>query len=126
MLLQSVLRAALILICADLACSESSDTAVSVGKLRSSAEVAFSKGDVDQALRLWTQVIALEPGNESNYYKRFRVYLRQNRLKEALADLSSALSLKADYEPVLVQRAKLQLKVGRCAEAKADFDRLRR
>lgn len=126
MLLRSVLRAMVILLTADLSCSETSETTVSVGKLRSSAEVAFTKGDVDQALRLWSQVISLEPSNETNYYKRFRVYLRQNRLKEALADLSSALSLKPDYEAVLVQRAKLQLKVGRCVEARADFDKLRR
>lgn len=97
----------------------------SVGKLRSSAEVAFSKGDVEQALKLWTQVISLEPNNESNFYKRFRVYLRQNKLKEAISDLSAALTIKPNYEAVLVQRAKLQLKVGRCAESKADFDKLR-
>ncbi len=31
------------------------DTA-SVGKLRSSAELAFSKGEIEQALSLWEQV----------------------------------------------------------------------
>ncbi len=29
---------------------------VSVGKLRSGAELAFSKGEIDQALNLWEQV----------------------------------------------------------------------
>jgi len=33
-----------------------SETVASVGKLRSSAEVAFSKGEIDQALKLWEQV----------------------------------------------------------------------
>jgi predicted Zn-dependent protease len=126
-LLQSMIKALLILWCADkhLIVADNPDAA-SVGKLRSSAEVAFSKGDVDQALRLWTQVIAVEPGNETNFYKRFRIYLRQNKLKEAISDLSAALAIKPDYEAVLAQRAKLQLKVGRCSDAKNDFDKLRR
>jgi tetratricopeptide (TPR) repeat protein len=97
-----------------------------VGKLRSSAEVAFSKGDVDQAIRLWAEVIGLEPNNEANYYKRFRVYLRQQKFKEALSDLSSALAIKPEYEAVLVQRAKLQLKLGKCNEAELDFENLRK
>jgi tetratricopeptide (TPR) repeat protein len=54
-----------------------------VGKLRNAADTAFSNGDTAQALNLWKQVIEIEPNNDSNYYKRFRVYLRQNKLKEA-------------------------------------------
>ena len=92
-----------------------------VGKVRSSAEVAFSQGNIDEALKLWAKVIGLEPNNADNYYKRFRVYLRNQKLKEALADLSSALNIKPDYEQVLAQRAKLQLRMGRCEEAENDF-----
>ena len=32
------------------------DEAASVGKIRASAELAFSKGEIDQALGLWEQV----------------------------------------------------------------------
>ena len=67
----------------------------------------------------------MEPSNESNFYKRFRVYLRQQKLREALADLTSALKVKPDYESALVQRAKLQLKMGKCYEASQDFQNLR-
>ena len=35
----------------------------SVGKMRSSAEVAFSEGDVNYALQLWEKVINMEPHN---------------------------------------------------------------
>lgn len=72
------------------------------------------------------QVIEIEPNNDSNYYKRFRLYLRQQKFKEALADLNSALKLKPDNEMVLAQRAKLQMRMGRCADAEADFIRLHR
>lgn len=68
----------------------------------------------------------MEPQNESNYYKRFRVYLRQQKLKEALADLNSAFTINPEYEVALVQRAKLQVRMGRCDEAYGDYQRLRR
>ena len=32
------------------------DTVVSVGKLRSSADQAFTKGELDQAIKLWAKV----------------------------------------------------------------------
>lgn len=68
----------------------------------------------------------MEPQNESNFYKRFRVYLRQQKLKEALADLNSALIINPSYEVVLVQRAKLQIRMGRCDEALSDYQKLRK
>ena len=104
--------------------SESNSDVPSVGKLRSSAELAFSKGEVDQSLNLWEQVIKLEPNNDSNYYKRYRVYLRQQKLKEALSDLSTALRLNPSNENALVQRGKLHIKLGKCNEAAKDFQLL--
>jgi tetratricopeptide (TPR) repeat protein len=68
----------------------------------------------------------LEPLNEINFYKRFRVYLRQLKLKEALADLNSALTINPAYEIVLVQRAKLQIRMGRCDEALNDYMKIKR
>lgn len=97
----------------------------SVGKLRSSAELAFSKGETDQSLKLWEKVIAIEPDNDSNYYKRYRVYLRQQKLKEALSDLNSALKINPSHESALIQRNKLQLKLGRCNEAFDGYEALK-
>lgn len=71
-------------------------------------------------------MIEAEPGNEVNYFKRFRLLLRKLRMKEALSDLSSALKIKPTYEAALVQRAKLYLKTGKCSEAAADFQTLER
>ena len=96
----------------------------SIGKLRSGAEAAFSKGEIEQSLQLWEQVIKLEPNNDSNYYKRYRVYLRQQKLKEALSDLNSALKINPANENALVQRGKLHMKLGKCLEATNDFQAL--
>jgi tetratricopeptide (TPR) repeat protein len=98
----------------------------SVGKLRSGAELAFSNGDIEQSIKLWEEVINLEPNNDSNYYKRFRVFLRQQKLKEALSDLNAALKLNPQNENALVQRSKLQTRMGRCDEAVHDYNLLRK
>ncbi len=102
------------------------DAAQSVGKLRSQAEVHFSKGEIDQSLQLWSKVISLEPTNDTNFYKRFRVYLRQQKLKEALADLTAVLSLNPKHENALVQRAKLNMRLGKCIDAEGDYDKLKK
>lgn len=98
----------------------------SIGKVRSSAEMAFSKGDIDGSLKLWGQVIALEPTNDGNFFKRFRVYLRQNKYKEALSDLNSALNIKPTNEAALTQKGKLELRLGRCSDAYTSFSKLQR
>jgi tetratricopeptide (TPR) repeat protein len=68
----------------------------------------------------------MEPQNEANFFKRFRIYLRQNKLKEALSDLTAALKIKPAFEGALTQRAKLQLRLGKCSEAEDDFKSLKK
>ena len=97
-----------------------------VGKIRASADLAFSKGDVDQALKLLTKVIELEPKNEMNFYKRFRIYLKQSKYREALADLNSALNIKSDDINILNQRAKLSMRLGKCQDSANDYTTLAR
>lgn len=50
---------------------------------------------------------------------------RQQKLKEALADLTSALTHNPAHENALTQRAKLNMRMGRCAEAESDFQYLK-
>lgn len=97
---------------------------VSVSKLRAAADIAFTKGNTEEAIKLWTSVIELEPGNEQNYYKRFRCYLKLTKYKEAISDLTSALSIKPGYAEALAQRAKLHLRLGKCEEAEKDYQAL--
>jgi len=102
------------------------ETDLSVGKLRTMADAHFTNGEFQQAIEMWSKVIGLEPTNESNFYKRFRVYLRQQKLKEALNDLNSALTINPKNENVLAQRAKLNMRLGKCAEAETDYYSLKR
>jgi len=99
-------------------------TSKDIGKLRSSAETAFASGKSEQALELFSKVIQLEPKNERNYYKRFRVYLSQRKYREAIKDLSAALALKPKYKQALAQRGKMHQLMGRCKEAVEDLEHL--
>lgn len=45
-------------------------------------------------------MIELEPKNERNFYKRFRVFLSKRKYAEAIKDLSRALELKPKYKQV--------------------------
>lgn len=47
-------------------------------------------------------MIELEPKNERNFYKRFRVFLSKRKYAEAIQDLSRALELKPKYKQVCV------------------------
>jgi tetratricopeptide (TPR) repeat protein len=71
-------------------------------------------------------VIDQEPEVATNYYKRFRVHLRQKSFTAAIADLTSAITLNADYDQAYAQRGKLNLKIGNCAGAESDFTNLKR
>lgn len=105
------------------ACDETQKA--SVGKLRASADEAFASGNLIEAIKLWSDVISIDDKNESNFYKRFRVYLRQNKLKEALGDLNKAINIKPNYEAALSQRGKLNLKLGKCNDAILDMNKLK-
>lgn len=114
-----------ILVCLEYVSAGDGTTVESPGKLRASAELAASKNDFDGALKIWGKVIELEPSNDANFYKRFRIYLRQQKLKEALQDLNSALHLVPNDEKTLAQKSKLELRMGRCNEADSTFQKLR-
>lgn len=99
--------------------------AVSLGRLRSSADEAFTSGDYQKASSLWAKVILAEPNNEENFYKRFRVYLKTNDYSKAMADLSSALVINPKMEKALAMRAKYYVKMGACVDAEKDYIKLK-
>lgn len=44
-------------------------TAQKIGKWRSAGDMAFGKGDMAKAKKMFSKVIKAEPKNERNYYK---------------------------------------------------------
>lgn len=55
--------------------------------------------------------------NARNYYKLFRVHLRQQKYKNAVKDLASSVEVDPSYTVGYIQLGKLQMKLGRCDEA---------
>lgn len=89
----------------------------SASKLRSLGENAMVAGRYDEAAELYTKVIQVEPDDARNYYKLFRVHLRQLKYKNAVKDLSNAVEVNPEYTIGHIQLGKLQMKLGRCDEA---------
>ena len=92
------------------------------GQLRSKADEALLKKDTDTALSLLARAIKLEPDNERNYFKRANVLKRAGKASRAVEDLDSALRIKPGYGAALLMRARALLGIGRCDEAKRDYD----
>ena len=65
----------------------------SASKLRSLGENAMVAGKYDEAAELYKKVIQVEPGEARNYYKLFRVHLRQQKYKNAVQDLATAVEV---------------------------------
>ncbi|ETI41484.1 hypothetical protein F443_13287 [Phytophthora nicotianae P1569] len=93
----------------------------SVAKVRVAADNAFAGGDMKTAISLLSKLIELEPKNERNFYKRFRAYLSERKYSHALSDLSSSLDVNPKYKQGRLQRGKLLMMLGQCAEASQDF-----
>jgi DnaJ homolog subfamily C member 3 len=98
----------------------------SIGKMRSAADEMFTNGQYERAIDLLSKVISMEPENDANYYRRFRVFLRQQKLKEAVADLNAMLKINPQHENALSQRAKLNLRLGKCVDSEGDFVKLKK
>ncbi|RLN52835.1 hypothetical protein BBJ29_004048 [Phytophthora kernoviae] len=92
-----------------------------VVKVRVAADNAFAGGDMKTAISLLSKLIELEPKNERNFYKRFRAYLSERKYSHALSDLSLSLDVNPRYKQGILQRGKLLMMLGQCAEASADF-----
>ena len=60
-------------------------------------------------------------GSERNYYKRFRVYLRQKNYKKALRDIEKAVDINPKFKQGLVQRSRVLTTLGRCADAAVSY-----
>lgn len=103
---------------------EAAAAAPNAAKLRSQADVAFATGKLDEAIKILSQAIQLEPDSEKNHYKRYRAYLRGKKYKEALQDLSTSLNLDPKNGPKMHQRAKLFKMLGRCGDAVEEYEKL--
>jgi tetratricopeptide (TPR) repeat protein len=55
------------------------------------------KGEFGEAIRLYSQAIALKSDSAALYFVRGRAYEQNNQLDNAISDLGKAIKLKPDY-----------------------------
>jgi tetratricopeptide (TPR) repeat protein len=81
----------------------------------------FKKGDYDQAIADFTQVIRLAPNEDSGYYIRGVVYNEKGDFDRAIADLTQAIKLDPNRAGIYEYRGVAYNKKGDFDRAIADF-----
>lgn len=71
--------------------------ATKVEELKSKANSAFSAGNCDQAIDLYTQAIAIDDKNHVLYSNRSAAYAKANKFEDALKDAEKCITLKPDF-----------------------------
>jgi tetratricopeptide (TPR) repeat protein len=78
----------------------------------------------EQAVKDYSQCIALDHGEYKAYFERAAVNGRLNRDSQVMADLDQAIKLNGNYIEALLERAKISEKKHENARAMADFTRV--
>lgn len=99
-------------------------------KLLASGEREFRNaagGNYDASVRLFGEALAAAPApplRAKILYARHKAFMAQQKLPQAIGDLTGVLEIDGAHVLAYLQRAKLSLKTGRCADAAADFGRV--
>jgi tetratricopeptide (TPR) repeat protein len=122
--MHAIARVALVLglcLCAlAAACSDDpvpeGETAGPDAKLESALQ-AHAEGRLDDAVRLYQQVLALDPQNKFAYYNLGLIDQTQGRIDAAAANYTEALAIDPGFEPALFNLAIIRADQGSTDEA---------
>ena len=90
----------------------------------SEAVEAHWKWNLDEAIRLYTRVIALDPNHARAYFNRGVAYRSKGEEDRALADFSSAISKAPDIQDALYGRGLIYLHKERFKKTVDDMNRV--
>jgi tetratricopeptide (TPR) repeat protein len=96
------------------------NTEKSAPKLIAAADREFRNGAFDQAVRLYSEALAID-SSPRTLYARHKAYLKLAKLPSAIADLTSSLTKDPGFGMAYAQRANLLLLTGRCRDAMEDY-----
>jgi len=71
-----------------------------VEELKSKANAAFTAGNNDEAIHLYTQAITLDENNHVLFSNRSAAYAKTNKYEDALKDAEKCITLKPDFVKV--------------------------
>ncbi|MBA3028450.1 MAG: tetratricopeptide repeat protein [Desulfobacteraceae bacterium] len=87
------------------------------------ANIYFSRGQYDQAIDDYTEVLKLRPNELSTYLSRGNVWLAKGQTDKAIEDFSKAIDANPKYASAYVCRGKLWCKNGEIDKAHNDFSK---
>jgi tetratricopeptide (TPR) repeat protein len=87
------------------------------------ATSALEKRDLRQAIELYDQVIAADPGRAEAHYKRANALKDSGQLEAAVAGYNKAIGLNPDYAYAYCNKGFAQHALGHLSEALASYDR---
>ena len=98
-------------------------------KLFNAAEREFRAKAYETAVRLFGEALSSVGGGDASLrvkilYGRHKAFMSQQRLPQAIGDLTAVCDLDDRHVLAHLQRANLQLMTGRCAEAVADYSKV--
>ncbi|XP_062597484.1 hsc70-interacting protein-like isoform X3 [Saccostrea cucullata] len=104
----------------------------SANEMRGQAMAAFSEGNFDEALKLFTEAIKINPQSALLYAKRASIFVKQKKPNKAIHDCTKAIQLNPDSAQPYKWRGRAYQLLGKWEEAyhdltmatKLDFDDL--
>merc|ERR1712032_881204 len=89
---------------------------------------AFKAGNLDEAYKLYSEALAIDPHNRSTnaklYFNRATVAAKLKRTAESIADCDKALELDPSYTKALLRRAKSYMETEQYDEAVRDYEKV--
>jgi tetratricopeptide (TPR) repeat protein len=79
------------------------------------------KGEFDEAIKFYSEAIALKPDSEALFFVRGRAYLQKKDYGKAISDLDKAILLKPNYAEAYNTRGIANIGKDRKQPALADF-----
>jgi len=102
--------------------------AKSLKQKKEEGNTAFKAGQLNEALKLYSDALEIDPCNRSTnaklYFNRATVAARLNKIKESIADCSKAIDLDNNYTKAILRRAKSYMETEQYEEAVRDYERV--
>jgi len=83
----------------------------------------YKMDDTFNAIRIFGEVIELDPSQGMSYYNRGSIYSNMQNYKEALKDFNDAILLMPEYSNIYNNRGLVYYKTQKFDDALSDFDR---